>query len=89
MAITYEKTGDPNIVKEVTEVKVDIHLDRLREEIADLEAMIADLPNAKTKPDQETLDYWNEMNDMAHAKSDMEAQLKEKQALLKTLEGIK
>ena len=59
--ITYEKTIDPNIIKQIETSETNIRLDSIQQAIDNLQAQIDEAP-CKTKPDQETLDFWNEMN---------------------------
>lgn len=82
---TYEKTSNPNIIKKTETVESEILLDKLREQIADLESQIASMPKVKTKPDQETLDYWNTFIMPAQ---DIQAELDSKKSMLSQLEAL-
>ena len=88
MTKTYEKTEDPNIVKEIESVEADIHLDKLQKEINDLKTEISSLPEPKTKPDEETLEFWNEMN-VNPLKVEAEGRLQEKEDLMDIITHLK
>jgi len=83
----YEKTEDPNIIRQIKTVVSEIYLDKLGEQILELRAQLSSIPEAKTKPDQETLDFWNALN-VREDKEDLEKLLKEKEDLLKQLEEL-
>lgn len=83
----YEKTEDPNIIKQIETVESEIHLDKLEKQIADLENQIKNLPELveiKDYPDDVKAAI-EEHNRMIPDKTKLEAQLKEKQELLTLL----
>lgn len=80
----YETTKDPNIIKQIETVESEIFIDKLEAEVKNLQEQADNMPKPKTKPDQETLDCWNEMNVMPID----ETELKEKQDLLKVLKDL-
>jgi len=85
--IKYKKTDNPNIIKKIEIIENEIHLDKLEKEISELKAQLDNMPKPKTKPDQETLDYWNEMH-IREDREELERQLKEKEGLLKQLKVL-
>jgi len=84
----YEKTDDPNIIKQIETYSNEIDIDKLEAEIKDLEQQIEDAPKPKTKPDQETLDYYNAEIEMRNNLM-LEEQLIEKKELLIILKSVK
>lgn len=86
------KISDENGGTYVKEAEVDpvdlATINNLNAQITDLENMTLGLPPLKTEPDQETLEFWNEMNDQSQARSDIQAQIDEKSALIAELEGL-
>lgn len=56
---TYAKTADPNIIMQTDVITSEMQLDRLQQKVDKLRDTVAALPAVKTKPDQETLEYWN------------------------------
>lgn len=88
MAITYRKTNDPNIFIKADTRESNIRLSDIRRDIDNLIAMISNLPVAKMEPDQETLDFWNEMRVGMAEKADLERQRDEKVALRELLEAL-
>lgn len=84
----YEKSGDVNIVHQYELDKQEIHIDKLEKQIADLSQQIEDIPEPKTKPDQETLDYYNEMI-KDFDKAGLEEERDEKVTLLDIISGLK
>ena len=88
MTITYEKTKDKNIIKKVETNDSYIHLDKLQKEIDNLQSEINDIPKPKTKPDQETLDFWNDMRPSTNI-DDLKGELIEKQKLFNQLKEVK
>lgn len=89
MKTEYRKTLDPNVfVREDTSESF-IHLDKLEAKIEVVQQQINDSPDPKTKPDQETLDYYNMEIGMHGDKEMLEAELKEKKDLRDELKSIK
>jgi len=86
MQITYE-TIDKDTIKKITTKEEIIDLKKVREEISEIETQIANIPEQKTKPDQETLDMYNEHIGMNN-KELLEAQIEEKRELLSQLEQL-
>ena len=86
MTITYEKTVDPNVVAEVREVRTEIHLDKLTRQIRDLETQLAAVPEPKTEPDQETLEFWNDHQARALDAEGLQARIRQKKELLAAAE---
>lgn len=84
----YEKTDNPNVVKEVKVIGREIHLDKLEAEIKELQEQLKNIPKPKEKPDQETLDFWNEMMLPSFNKEELEEELREKEELLERLKGL-
>ena len=87
--ITYEKTDDVNIIKEVRTVIKEIRIDDIETDIAKLQSQLDNMPMPKTEPDQETLAYYNGNIEMEFRKEDIKTVLKEKQDLLKELISLK
>jgi len=81
----YERTEDPNIIKEIKTIESEIHLDKLEAAIRKLQEQIRSIPRPKEEPDQETLDYWNEMT---LPSLELENELREKEELLEQLRGL-
>ena len=69
-SLKYEKTDDPNIVKQIKTVTSEIHLDKLEKDIADLETELKDMPDEIVLPTD---------------KVEQEAELKRKKEFLKKL----
>lgn len=86
VAVRYEKTADPNIIKRIETVETEIHLDKLEKQVSALEAEIAAVPAAKTKPDQETLEFWN--GHVRPGMSEIAADLDRKAGLLRELKSL-
>jgi len=84
----YEKTEDPNVIKKIETVKSEIHLVKLEADIKNLQKQIKNYPNPKEKPDQETLDFWNDMMVSSSDKEKLEEELKKKEELLKQLKRL-
>ena len=84
----YEKTEDPNIIKQIEVVESEIYLDKLEKQVTELETEISSLPKPKTKPDQETLACYNEHIDMLDDKEGLENNLREKKNLLNELKSL-
>lgn len=81
----YEKTEDPNIIKKIKTIESEIHLDKLEAAIRKLQEQIRNIPRPKEKPDQETLNYWNEV---ASSSLELEDELREKEELLEQLREL-
>ena len=60
MTTSYKKTDDPNIIMKIETVESEIHLDKLENQISELNKQIKDSPKPKTEPDEETLAFYNE-----------------------------
>lgn len=88
MTVTYEPTGDGNTFKKIITSEGVIYLDVLEGEIKDLQRQIDEVPKPKTKPDQETLECYNNQIGLDFDKEGTEHQLKEKQDLLKKLKAL-
>ena len=89
MTTEYRKTPDPNVFVKADTSESFVYLDELTSGIDDLQEQIDTLPKPKTKPDQETLDFYNAEIEMHGEKEMFEMQLKEKTDLLDTLKSIK
>jgi len=74
-------------VYKVTEQEVDVKA--LENEITNLKQRIESIPKPKTKPDEETLDFYNMNNMDMFEKETLEAEIKDKMVLLKELNSIK
>lgn len=85
--VKYERI-DENRVKRIEIYESEIRLDELEAEIENLRERIENLPKLKTEPDQETLDFWNEMMITPSIKEELEEELREKEELLKQLKGL-
>jgi len=83
--MVYEKTEDPNIIKKIETIESEIHLDKLEAAIRKLQEQIRNTPKPKSEPDQETLNYWNEM---ASLSLELESKLREKEELLEQLREL-
>ena len=81
----YEKTEDPNIIKKIKTIESEIHLDKLEAAIRRLQEQIRNIPKPKKEPDQETLNYWNEI---ASSSLRLENELREKEELLEQLREL-
>ena len=88
MTITYEKTEDANKVKKIETNDSYIYLDVLQNEIDNLQLEIDDIPEPKTKPDQDTLDYWNDTRPPTEM-DELEKELLGKKELLNQLNKVK
>jgi len=86
--IKYKKTNNPNIIKKIETIESEIRLDELEKQIQDLKAQLDNIPEPKTEPDQETLDFWNEMMLPPPRKEALEEELREKEELLKKLKRL-
>lgn len=75
-----------NKIYEVQKREVD--LIALKSVITDLDAQIANTPQKKTKPDQETLDFWNEETKARYDIESLEKRRVEKQALYNKIEKV-
>jgi len=89
MTITYEQTADKNIIKKIETNYDYIYLDKLQTEIDNLQTEIDNIPKPKTKPDEETLEYFNMEMGLITNKEENEKQLKEKQELLDKIKKVK
>ena len=89
MTTEYRKTPDPNVFVKADTSESFVYLDELTSGIDDLQEQIDTLPKPKTKPDQETLDFYNEMTMHPGEKEMFEMQLKEKTDLRDILTSIK
>lgn len=79
------KTINTNMV-EVTKIEL-IDLKPLKDKIAEIDKQLALLPALKNKPDQETLEYWNNNNVInSHEKSYLLEQKNNLQELLNKYE---
>ena len=85
--IKYKKTSNPNVIKKIEKIESEIRLDELEKQIQDLKAQLDNIPEPKTEPDQETLDFWNEMMPLANIE-DIKIELKEKEKLLAQLKKL-
>ena len=83
--VKYERI-DENRIRRIEVYESEIRLDELRQEIRRLREQLKDIPTPKTTPDQETLDFWNEV--MCSDRQILEAEIKEKEKFLKQLEGL-
>lgn len=83
----YETTEDSNIIKEIRTVESDIHIDELEKQIKELVEQIKNIPKSKIEPDQETLEFWNEMN-IGNSKDELEETLIKKEEFLKKIKGL-
>jgi len=62
MQTTYSATDDPNVfIKEDIRESI-VSISEIESQIDDLNTEIQDLSLTKEKPDQETLDLWNEVH---------------------------
>ena len=86
--MTYEKTDNPNIIKQTQTIESSIYIDKLEKEISDLQTQIKDIPEPKTKPDQETLDFYNDNIGMEIDSEETERMLKQKQDLLSKINEL-
>lgn len=84
----YEKTDNPNVIKRVQTIESEIYLDKLEAEVEHLQIQIKDIPKMKTEPDQECLDHYNMEIEMMGDHGMFEAELKNKQDLLKILRKL-
>lgn len=84
----YEKTEDPNIVRQIKTVVSRIYLDKLEGQILKIRAQLNSIPEAKTEPDQETLDFWNEMVALPLNREELEGKLRKKERLLELLREL-
>ena len=84
--ITYEKI-DENTVKKIETFESEIYLDKLEKQVSDLVEQIENIPEPKTNPDDETLDFWNSMN-VGISKDELNKTLKDKEKLFKELKGL-
>lgn len=87
MPITYQKI-DETKVKKIVSTESELAVADLEVEIADLKSRIAALPQAKTKADQETLDFWNLMNPDLAFKSALETDVAKKEAELDKINAV-
>ena len=85
--IKYKKTSNPNVIKKIETIESEIRLDELEKQIQDLKAQLDNILEPKTEPDQETLDFWNEMMPLANIE-DIKIELKEKEKLLAQLKKL-
>ena len=85
--IKYKKTSNPNIIKKIGTIESEIHLDKLEKQIQDLKAQLDNIPEPKTEPDQETLDFWNEMM-IPPRNEELEKELREKGIVKKIKEVV-
>lgn len=89
--VSYETTPDPNIIIEIRIVRSEIHLDKLRERIANIQIEIDSIPSPYEYPEgasQEIIDLIDEQNGQIPDTTDLEAEIIIKQALLVDLEGL-
>ncbi len=85
--IQYKKTENPNVIKRIKIIEDEIYIDRLKLEIENLRKQLKYIPKPKTKPDQETLDFWNEMMPLTDVEH-IERELKRKEELLEQLRKL-
>ena len=71
----------------ITEEEVNVKA--LENEITNLEQRKSNIPEPKTEPDEETLEFYNVSNISLIEKENIEAELEDKKSLLKELRGIK
>lgn len=89
----YEKTEDPNIIKQIETVESEIYLDKLEKQIVALEKQINGIPaliERRSYPAEILLliDKHNTLATMRVNKEGLEAELKTKQDLLTMLEKL-
>lgn len=89
----YEKTPDPNIIKQTEAVVSEIHLDKLHKQIDDLTTQIENIHEPIVCPKDASdeiiaaVEFWNQMN--AHTdRGTLEAERKEKQDLIDMLKKL-
>lgn len=92
--VTYEVTDEPNIIRARKVINEEIHIDKLKKQIEDLKKQIEAIPDPVAYPEnasdevKKAIDFYNEMN-ASIDKSELEAELKEKQNLLKRLLSLR
>lgn len=89
MTTEYRKTPDPNVFIKADTSESFIYLDELTAGIDELQEQIDDLPQPKTKPDQETLDFYNAEIEMHGEKEMLEEEVVRQQHLLNTIKSLK
>ena len=82
----YQKTKTNGIYKEVSEKL--INSNNIKKDIEKLTLQLTKLPNIKTEPDKETLDFWNKNNPYNSVRTEIEIELNKKKELLNNLEDI-
>jgi len=85
---TYEATADPDIFEEVSEVRTTISLSELEVERDAVQETHDVLPDEKTKPDQETLEFYNMHHSYAEYKDQLQTEIDDKDALINTLKAL-
>ena len=86
--MTYETTPDPNVFKEITTKEGFIYVDKLEAEITELNQQLKDVPQPKERPDDETLQQWNDSLPWVDVDA-LKKRIGEKEALLKELSELK
>jgi len=89
MTTEYLKTDDPNVFIKADTSKSFVYLDELTSSIEEMQQRIDDVPDPKTVPDQETLDFYNHEAVEIFGKDDLMAKLQEEQNLLDMLKNMK
>lgn len=90
----YEKTNDPNVVKQIETVENEIYLDKLRVAIAKTEVDIESYKPKKECPEnasdemREVYDFYNVMHPTQAGMSKLEKSLTEMQAILVECEAL-
>jgi hypothetical protein len=81
---------DENRYKLTTNVNTNIYidLDKVEQEIIDIDRELNEIPRMKTKPDQETLDHWNATVDEDRIEM-LESNKKDSEDFIKKLRAIK
>ena len=87
--IKYEKTKDPNIIKQIETIESEILINKLEKQIIDLEIQIANAPQLieKGKYPQEVLALIDEYNSMIDI-TDIQEELDRKRNLLNLLNEL-
>jgi len=84
----YRKTEIPGIFEEIRETVRKISLDRLRLKKEDLNSLIANYPEPKTRPDKEAMEFWNAMHVEQDQRRDLIKQREDIDSIITQLKAL-
>lgn len=88
MPIEYEATDNPDVFTRREIREAPLSLRTIRKQIQDIDKQIQALPAPKTRPDQETLEFWNAMYVTQIDREELVKQRAERVALVERLKAL-